>query len=164
MKFRKISNREIRESRESNFTFVCFVSLVILFATLAVVAQQLPQGHATDFTSNSYYEPPHEQQVKMKLSGVEALPLPGGWLDVRQLKIETFTVDGKPKEIIRAPQCHYAPMDGVAHSAGHLHMQTADNKLRVEGEGFLWRQDDSLLIISNRVHTVIDLPASPPSA
>lgn len=58
-------------------------------------AQQLPVGHASDFTSSQYFEPPHEQLVKMKLSGAEALPLPGGALDVRQLRVETFGLDGK---------------------------------------------------------------------
>ena len=57
--------------------------------------QPLPVKHATDFTSSQYFEPPHGQQVKMKLSGAEALPLPGGLLDVRQLRVETFSTDGK---------------------------------------------------------------------
>lgn len=164
MKFQKKFNCERREPREGNFPFVCLVSLVVLLTAAAGLAQQLPVGHATDFTSHTYFEPPNEQTVKMKLSGAEASPLPGGLLDVKRLQIETFTVAGKPEAIIHAPQCTYAPMDGVASSAGRLEMQTADGKLHVEGEGFLWRQADSVLIISNRVHTVIDLPAQQPSA
>ena len=122
-------------------------------------AQKTPVGHATDFTSESYFEPPHEQQVKMRLSGAEALPLPGGLMDVKQLRVETFGVDGKPEMVVRAPQCTYAPMDGVASSSGHLDLQTGDGKFRVEGEGFLWRQARSSLTISNQVRTVIDMPA-----
>ncbi len=118
-------------------------------------AQQIPNGRATDFTSNSYYEPPNDQKVKMKLTGAEASPLPGGLLDVKQLRIETFSVSGKLEMLVQAPQCNYAVMGGVANSAGHLELQTGDGKFHVEGEGFLWRQNESLLIISNRVHTVI---------
>jgi len=135
--------------------------MVVLFALAnSDRAQQLPVGHATDFTSNQYFEPPHEQQVKMKLSGAEALPLPGGLLDVRQLRVETFGVDGKTELVVRAPQCTYAPLDGVANSAGHLELESGDGKFHVEGEGFLWRQNTAALTISNRVHTVIDMPAA----
>lgn len=133
-----------------------FVLAAIFFiAVWADRAQQIPGGHATDFVSNTYYEPPHEQQVKMRLSGAEASPLPGGLLDVKQLRIEIFAVDGKLEATIRAPQCTYALMDGFASSAGHLEMQSSDGKIRTEGDGFLWRQNDNSLTISNNVYTVI---------
>ena len=130
--------------------------MIFLFVVTASHAeQQLPPAHATDFTSSTYFEPPHEQQVKLKLSGAESLPLPGAWQDIRQLKIETFTVDGKPEMIVRAPQCNFAPLDGVANSAGPIELQTGDGKFRLSGEGFLWRQEDNSLTISNSEHTVI---------
>jgi hypothetical protein len=132
-----------------------FTVAAICFIALADRAQQIPPGHATDFTSNTYYEPPHEQQVKMRLSGAEASPLPGGLLDVKQLRIEVFEPDGKLQAIVRAPQCTYAPMDGLASSAGHLVMETSDGKMRTEGDGFLWRQSDNSLTISNNVYTAI---------
>ena len=122
--------------------------------------QPLPVKHATDFTSSQYFEPPHGQQVKMKLSGAEALPLPGGLLDVRQLRVETFSTDGKTEVVVRAPQCNYAPLDGVANSTGHIELQSGDGKFHVEGDGFLWRQNVSSLTISNRVRTRIDLPGA----
>lgn len=118
-------------------------------------AQQIPVSHATDFTSNSYFEPPNDQQVKMRLSGAEALPLPGGLQDIRKLKIETFAVDGKAELIVHAPQCNYAIFDGLANSSGHMELLTGDGKFHVEGDGFLWRQNEQLLIISNNVRTVI---------
>ena len=130
----------------------------ILLAAFPARPQATPLGHATDFTSESYFEPPHERQVKMRLSGAEALPLPGGLLDVRQLRVETFGTDGTPEMVVRAPHCTYAPLDGVANSAGRMEMQNGDGKFRVEGEGFLWRQGASSLTISNRVRTTIDLP------
>ena len=34
-------------------------------------------------------------------------------------------------------------------------MQTADGKFSIEGEGFLWQQTNSTLLVSNRVHTII---------
>jgi hypothetical protein len=74
--------------------------------------------------------------------------------------VETFGLDGKTELVVRAPQCTYAPMDGVANSAGHLELESGDGKFHVEGEGFLWRQNTAALTISNRVHTVIDMPAA----
>jgi len=47
----------------------------------------------------------------------------------------------------------------------YMALQTGDGKFHVEGDGFLWRQNDQLLIISNNVHTVIKsgvLQFSPP--
>ena len=127
-------------------------------------AQTVPVGHATDFTSEAYFEPPHEQQIKMRLAGAEASPLPGGLLEVKNLKVEKFDTTGKTEAVVQAPQCTYAPLEGVASSGGHLEMRTGDGKFRVEGDGFLWRQNESSLTISNHVRTVIEMPATKSSA
>jgi hypothetical protein len=139
-------------------------AMMLFIAVMSSFAQQLPVGHATDFTSEAYFEAPNELQVKLRLSGAEAQPLPGGLLDVKQLKIETFSAGGKTEAVVQAPQCTYAPLDGVASSAGHLQLQTGDGRFRVEGDGFLWRQNESSLTISNRVRTVIEPPAAKTSA
>jgi hypothetical protein len=119
-------------------------------------AQQLPIGHATDFTSLAYFEPPDDQKVQMKLSGAEASPLPGGLLDVKQLQVEMFNrTNASPVVVVHAPQCTYAPLDGVANSPGHLELMALDGKFHTEGDGFLWRQTEQTLTISNRVHTTI---------
>jgi len=39
---------------------------------------------------------------------------------------------------------------------GRLKLRTGDGNYRVTGEGFLWRQNDSSLTISNNVRTVIE--------
>lgn len=164
MKSGTIYNHERQDLHDQPLAFVWLVSFVVLFLAATGRAQQVPAGHATDFTSNTYFEPPNGQQVKLRLSGLEASPLPDGLLEVTQLRVETFTVAGKPEVLVSAPHCIYAPLDGAAHSPGKLELRTGDGKFRVEGEGFLWRQSDSLLIISNRVHTVIDMPLlQPPS-
>ncbi len=139
-------------------------SVTRLLAAGAVLFLAIPNGraqlngvqHASDFTSVEYFEPPHQQQMKSRLSGAEAQPQAGGLLVIHQLKLETFSEDGKPGMIVTAPECVYDTFNRVANSPGHLLAQTGDGKFRVEGDGFLWRQNDSLLIISNRVQTVID--------
>jgi hypothetical protein len=129
---------------------------VFLIAAARNQAQPTPVGHATDFTSVQYFEPPDDQKVKIRLSGAEALPLPDAMLDVKQLKMEVFNTNGNPQVVVKAPQCTYA-LDGVASSPGPLELVALDGKFRVEGVGFLWRQSEQSLSISNRVRTTIDI-------
>ena len=130
---------------------------VLGFAGVVARAQQNASGHASGFTSVEYYEPPHHQQVKSRLSGAEASPQPGGLLVIKQLKVETFGLDGKPEVVVDAPECVYDTLKGVANSPGHLQVRSGDGRFHVEGEGFLWRQSDSFLTISNHVRTVIEV-------
>ena len=148
--FKKIFGMNLRAA-----TVYLTTGAVLVASGLSALSQNLPEGHASDFTSSIYFEPPHETQVKMKLSGAEASPLPGGALDVRQMRIETFSEEGRLQMIVQAPQCTYMPFERTANSAGKLELTTGDGKLHVTGEGFLWRQGDSSLTISNHVHTVM---------
>ena len=137
---------------------------VWLLATVVVLfvagpngrAQQNGVQHASNFTSTEYYEPPNQQQIKSILSGAEALPQAGGLLVIKQLKLEMFGLDGKLEWVVIAPECIYDTFKGVANSPGHLQVRSGDGKFRVEGEGFLWRQSDSFLTISNNVRTVVE--------
>jgi hypothetical protein len=127
--------------------------VLLFFAAMENPAQQTPGG----FTSVEYYSTaPNPAQMKSRMSGSEAQPLPGGLLVIKQLKLETFYTNGSPQAIIEAPECIYNTVLNTANSAGHLHLQSGDGKIRTEGDGFLWRQDDSFLTISNHVHTVIE--------
>src|SRR5205823_1543125 len=96
------------------------------------------------------------QQMKTRVSGAEAQPLAGGLLAVKQLKLEIFAANGKPEMIIEAPECVYDMVGGVANSAGTLQVRTSDGKFHVEGDGFMFRQTNSFLTISNNVRTVIE--------
>jgi len=131
------------------------VGAVLLLAVPDGTAQQNSVQHVSDFTSVEYFEPPNQQQMKSRLSGAEAQPQPGGLLIIKQLQLETFNANGTPEMIVNAPECVYDTFNRVANSPGHLQAQTGDGKFRVEGDGFLWRQNDSLLTISNHIHTVI---------
>jgi hypothetical protein len=122
-------------------------------------AQFIPVRSGTNFSAVIYCEPPHEQQVKERLSGAEMSSLPGTLYDVKELRIETFGTNGAPVAVVEAPQCIYAPLDGEANSPGHLEMNLDDGKIRVQGEGFLWQQNESSLVISNQQRTVIKMGA-----
>lgn len=132
-----------------------------LLTAAGVRAQLPPTGYITNFSSVVYYEPPNDQQVKMRLSGAEAASLPDALVDLKKMKVEKFDPGGKLEAVVEAPQCYYSLLDGVANSAGHLELKSGDGKFRIrtEGDGFLWRQNEQSLSISNRVHTVIERPA-----
>jgi hypothetical protein len=129
---------------------------ISVFAITISPAQTNLVGHASNFTSVEYYPAPNQQQIKSRLSGAEAQPLPGGLLAIKQLKLETFAPDGKSEIVVNAPECLYDQLGGTASSAGRLQVQYQEGKIRVEGEGFLWRQSDSSLTISNRISTVLE--------
>ena len=137
-------------------TRLLIAGMILFFAIPNGRTQQNGVQHASDFTSVEYFEPPHQQQMKSRLSGAEAQPQAGGLLVIKQLKLETFTVDGKPEMIVNAPECVYDTFNRVASSPGHLQLRIGDGKIRTEGDGFLWRQDDSFLTISNNVRTAIE--------
>ena len=144
--------------RKSNITRASLAAGAGLLFAVAPGVRAQPNGvqHANDFTSTEYYGPTNQQQIKSILSGAEALPQPGGLLIIKQLKLEMFNPDGKLEWVVNAPECVYDTFKGVANSPGHLEVRTGDGKFRVEGEGFLWRQSDSFLTISNNVRTVIE--------
>lgn len=129
----------------------------LILAATAARAQSNVVGHASDFTSVEYYPAPNQQQMKSRLSGAEAQPLPGGLLAIKQLKLETFGPDGKSEIVVNAPECVYDQLNGTASSAGPLQVEYQEGKIRVAGKGFLWRQGDSFLTISNRVSTEVRL-------
>ena len=135
------------------------LAAAILFAAVSSErAQQNATGHANNFSSVEYFDPPNGKQMKMRLSGADAQPQPdnNGAIVINKMKLEMFNPDGSPMIVVEAPNCVYDTMKGVANSPGKLQLQSGDGKLRMEGEGFLWRQSDGLLTISNDVHTVIE--------
>jgi hypothetical protein len=119
---------------------------------------QLPSvplaGPVQKLSSVTYFEPPDEQQINLRLSGAEMSPLPGALFDVKQLKVEQFNREGKLQAVVRAPQCLYT-LDGVASSAGPLDLSLDEDRVHIQGEGFLWQQKEHSVVTSNQVQTVM---------
>ena len=137
------------------------VSVLAAFALLALAvvvsrAQQNTTGRANNFTSVEYQDPPHQMTMKSRLSGAEASPMAGGLLVIKNLSLEFFDTNGVKQVTIKAPHCIYDTQKAEANSAGHLWMETGDGTSHCEGDGFLWRQSNSLLTISNNVRTVLN--------
>jgi hypothetical protein len=138
-----------------NNTFLVLSAFMAL-SFIAIRAQPNTTGHASDFSSVEYFEPPHQQLMKLRLSGAEAQPQAGGLLVINQFKLETFDSNGVPGIIVKAPHCVYDTVHGMASSPGHLRMETADGGSHVEGDGFLWLQANQTLYISNNVYSVFE--------
>ncbi|HEY1790132.1 MAG TPA: hypothetical protein VGJ73_18440 [Verrucomicrobiae bacterium] len=149
------------ESRSLTVAALLLATAIILAAP-SVRAQQVPiSGSANDFNSVEYYGAPHQQDIKRLFSGAEAQPLAGGLLLVKKVKIEMFDLNGKLQLVAEAPECIYDPVNVVANSPGEVHLRTGDGELQIDGEGFIWQQNESVFTISNQVETVIDRkPAS----
>ena len=142
----------------TNITQVLLAAGVAWLCAVApgVRAQSTGLQHANNFISTEYYGATNQQQIKSILSGAEALPQPGGLLLIKQLRLEMFNPDGKLEWVVEAPECIYDTFKGVANSPGHLEVRTGDGKIRTDGDGFLWRQSEQKLNISNNVCTVIE--------
>jgi hypothetical protein len=126
-------------------------------AWLGARAQAQPEtsDKANHFSTSEYFNPPHQTQLKYLLTGAEARPQGSGKMAITQMKLQTFRENGEREIIAEAPQCIYESAKHEASSAGRLQVQTGDGRFIVEGEGFLWRKNESTLSISNRVHTII---------
>jgi len=123
---------------------------------LGAGTQNNPVRHASDYTSVEYFDPPNGMQISSRITGAEAIPLPGNRLIMlKQFKLETFAANGAPESIVEAPECVYDQFNGTANSAGPLKIRQADGQVELDGVGFLWRQDDEFLTISNQVSTII---------
>jgi hypothetical protein len=131
-------------------------AVLLALAVMNSGAQQIPiAGAMSDFSSAQYFDPPHQQQMKSRISGAQAQQITEELWLIKQVKIEKFDVDGKLQIVAEAPECDYDRITAVANSPGELHIRSGDGQLRIDGEGFLWRQEESLLTISNQVQTVI---------
>ena len=137
----------------------CFrAALVVLALGLVMFArvgrsQPVVGGQGYKFTE--YYDPPHETQLKMLLEGARAQRLPDGRIQVSDAKYRTYSPTGQGEMTVEAPECFYNSGQRSICSSGPLHVQTADGKFSIEGEGFLWQQTNSTLLVSNQVHTII---------
>ena len=154
--------KDERESQQRAEILYVIAGVALLFAAAsaagAVTVQTTSRTRAISPRSD-ITPPPNQQKIKSILSGAEALPQPGGVLIIKQLKLETFNLEGKLEVAVMAPECIYDTFKSAANSPGHLQVWTGDGRFRVEGDGFLWRQSESFLTISNNVRTVIEYEA-----
>lgn len=120
-----------------------------------VHARESEGPEVTDFRVQlENYNPPNEAQVKTLLQGAKARPH-AGQFRITAARVTTFRTNGAPELFVETENCVYDYEEKTVSSAALLQIQTADKRFLLEGEGFLLRQTNSILSISNRVHTVV---------
>jgi hypothetical protein len=124
-------------------------------------AQQVGRAELMDFRAPlENFPPPNEAQAKTLLEGARAEPQANGWFLLTGVKLTTFSTNGTVELLAEAPHCYFDSVHRTVTSAGPLQVKKADGTFILEGEGFLLRQTDFNLIISNKVHTTIqNVPA-----
>jgi hypothetical protein len=146
-------------SRKTNQIWqrVSFAMLLSGFFMLSSIlsAQQSISSQVKDFSWQEFYDPPHQNQMKSQITGAEAQPQTNGTILIKELKLEMYRENGEREILVLAPECVYDSAQRVAYSAGRLQVQTGNGQFSIEGVGFLWRQTNSSLIISNDAHMII---------
>tara|TARA_B100001094_G_C17943091_1_gene676614 strand:- start:163 stop:579 length:417 start_codon:yes stop_codon:yes gene_type:complete len=96
-------------------------------------------------------------RITSLLTGDQAIPQRNGTVLVKGARMETYKYDGKQRKvdlIMEAPTCFFEFRTRVASSSGPMRVYRADGGAVLEGRGFFWRQNPSLLVISNNVRTI----------
>jgi lipopolysaccharide export system protein LptA len=134
------------------------VALVVLALGLALFpwpARTQPVVSGRGFRLSEYYDPPNETKMKSSVEGAKAELGPDGRYLVTEAKWRTFRTNSEVELVAEAPQCLYDRSRRTISSPGPLRVQIADGKFSIEGEGFLYQQTNSALLVSNRVHTIL---------
>jgi hypothetical protein len=96
-------------------------------------------------------------RITSLLTGDQAIPQRNGTVLVKGARMETYKYDGEQRKvdlIMEAPTCFFEFRTRVASSSGPMRVYRADGGAVLEGRGFFWRQNPSLLVISNNVRTI----------
>jgi len=134
------------------------LGLLVALIPYPGTAQRLPPMKG--FKASANFDPPDQTRIRSLLSAAKAQPLPNGHQYLlTDVTLQSFLKTGDAEYVIKAPECLYDNEGKSASSAGPLRLQTADGKFSIEGEGFRWLQGNSCLVISNRVHTVVEAGA-----
>lgn len=154
-------NRNAPTQRPGGMREIAAVGIALLLAGASAIslrAQPAQIGVGSNFNLTDYYPFPNQRQMKFKLTGTEARPLPGDQVLIKNMKLQSFRPNGEREIVIEAPECLYDRPARQAGSPGPLQVQSGDGRFRIAGEGFAWRQDAKSLIISNHIHATIQEP------
>lgn len=140
-----------------------FIRLILVYLILCGVvffafnSQSQPSVDAT--VRGGFVVPEYDANNKKRsvLYGEEAIHTGNRVYRIKDLKIETYQADEKPMWIVRSPLCFFDYNTRIAYSSNELKAVSVDNQYEINGIGFLWRQSDSSIIISNNVLTRIRL-------
>ena len=133
----------------------------ILLGIVAVLLTAIAQVRSVQGVQKRIKFPEYDRatgKIKSLLTGERATPQKNGYILVEKARLETYMYDGTTKNIdliIEAPKCLFNFRTRVASSAGNMKVSRADGQAAIEGRGFVWDQQSTVLVISNDVRTVM---------
>lgn len=133
----------------------------ILLGIVAVLLTAIAQVRSGQGVQKRIKFPEYDRatgKIRSLLTGERATPQKNGYILVEKARLETYVYDGTTKNIdliIEAPKCLFNFRTRVASSAGNMKVSRADGQAAIEGRGFVWDQQSTVLVISNDVRTVM---------
>jgi hypothetical protein len=151
-----------RSSRNSAASLRLSSVLLLAVALVGPLAGQIREGfRGSAWKFPEYYELPligrsQTNRLKGMILGEHGQHLSNRVFRVTHMHLEHYELDGRTNLLARAPECLFDMETRVAWSTGRLEIVGMGGAMHVEGNaGFQARMTNSVLLISNRVRTVI---------
>lgn len=140
-----------------NVRRMLWAPLLLVASALILVATNAAALDVNNFSTSEYYAPPHYTNLQFQLTAAQARSQPGDRQLLTKVKLQSFKVTGELEFVIEVPQCIYDQTSRTVESPGPLQVQSGDGHFRIAGDGFSYRQGESRVVISNRVHATVEL-------
>lgn len=131
-------------------------SSFFLVAGLLLVAFNAAALEGSNFSLSEYFPGTNYTKLQHKLSAAQARSLPGNRQLLTDVKLQAFKLTGELELVIEVPECVFDQTNKTVGSPGALQVQSGDGRFRIAGDGFLYRQGESRVVISNRVHAIVE--------
>jgi hypothetical protein len=127
---------------------------LVFMAGVSLSAQIISFGTPKNFSIPDYYA--GSSQKRSVMTGAQAIPQADNQVLIKGLHIETYDKAGVTNLIVEAPQCQFDYSSKNAWSSGPLLVRDALGRFNLKNDsGFLWKQTNSYLNVSNKVRLTI---------
>jgi hypothetical protein len=127
---------------------------LVLLAGIPLSAQNISFGSPKNFSIPDYFAGSNKKRSVM--TGAQAIPQSASQVLIKGLHIETYDKAGVTNLIVEAPECQFDYSSKNAWSAGPLQVRDALGRFTLTNDaGFLWKQTNSYLSVSNKVRATI---------
>lgn len=139
----------------------CFgIILLLLFQLHPIFADTngLPSrfsGKMRGFQVPQYYDikPGDRAKIRSILMGEQAQPTADNKILISGLRIECYDRDGTTNTVVTTKDCIYDLTLKTVYSKDNLRLARTDDSMVIQGKGFSWNHEQSLLTISNQVRS-----------
>ena len=128
-------------------------SVLLTCLCLTTLGQSSSPGSSKGVTTIPEYDgvDPNKVRAVIRIRGATAKLT--GQVPVEEFHREVYSLDGRTNLLISATNCVFDMRNHAAFSSDRVRVVSGDGRLLIEGLGFIWRQTNNTLVISNQVHT-----------